>query len=564
MLAAVGALIGVSLAAELTSYARPDIGFLLDAAARVLDGAKLYVDVVEINPPLIVALNLPAVLVARVLDVSPILVYRLGFAAILLASLALAGRYLRWVAPRDVGLRHVGLVLFAFTLFPLSAQDFGQREHLLLAVIVPYVLLNAVRASGRTIPLAEALVIGLATAVGFALKPHFLPLWIGVEAYIRRLAGRSRRQLFPETVAIGLGLVIYGVAVLTVTPDYLRLVALAAGAYNHFLYDPFFHLLVTGRGAVLVWLALLAFGALRREARNVVLWDLLAIAVLTCFLGGAAQQKGLRYHFYPSFGLAVVLLGLVTVDSRSPLRNGVQRIYRVVASAATLTTIVVVALQNVAQVTRLGADEETKRFEQLVALVRARSDGGLLFVMSYHIGSAYPLVNYSGVRSASRFPQLWMLAAAYLDDLKAARPLRYHRPNEMSPAERYLNQAVLADFEAHDPTLLLVLRHGRDLPVNGYRRLDYVRYFSRDLHMADMLARYQRVADIGDYTLYERLAAGQVRTGSPPAIAPGTQDVIRTDRESMQLKLQDPTLLVAVLVFAAALVLAVRRERAGM
>jgi hypothetical protein len=62
-------LLGFSLAAEFTSYARPDTGFLLDAAARVLDGARLYVDVVEINPPLIIALNMVAVLFARLLDI---------------------------------------------------------------------------------------------------------------------------------------------------------------------------------------------------------------------------------------------------------------------------------------------------------------------------------------------------------------------------------------------------------------------------------------------------------------------------------------------------------------
>ena len=39
-----------------------------------MDGARLYVDVVEINPPLIVALNLPAVLLARAVGASEILV----------------------------------------------------------------------------------------------------------------------------------------------------------------------------------------------------------------------------------------------------------------------------------------------------------------------------------------------------------------------------------------------------------------------------------------------------------------------------------------------------------
>ena len=66
-----------------------------------------------------------------------------------------------------------------------------------------------------------------------------------------------------------------------------------------------------------------------------------------------------------------------------------------------------------------------------------------VFVMSYHIESAYPLINYSGGRSASRFPHLWILAAEYLDALKSQEPLRYRDRSEMTPRERYLNRAVL-------------------------------------------------------------------------------------------------------------------------
>jgi hypothetical protein len=66
----------VGAGAELATVARSDIAFLLYAAERVLDGARLYVDIVEINPPLIVALNLPAVLLARAIGVSDIPMYR--------------------------------------------------------------------------------------------------------------------------------------------------------------------------------------------------------------------------------------------------------------------------------------------------------------------------------------------------------------------------------------------------------------------------------------------------------------------------------------------------------
>lgn len=568
LFAVLGALVAVSLAAELTSYARPDIGFLLDAAGRVLDGAKLYVDIVEINPPLIVALNLPAVLLARAFDLSPILVYRLGFAVVLLGSLGLTARRLRTVLPDDVGLRQLLLLLVAFALFPLSAQDFGQREHLLLAVATPYLLLGAARALGRPVDWREALALGLLAGIGFALKPHFLLLWIAVEAYLRFAPGRPRPAwgLSPESVGISLVLVTYGAAIFTLTPDYLRLIRLVAGAYSQFLHDSFLHLLVTGPGAALSLLALLAFVALRRRAGHPELWHLLALGVLACFLSGAAQQKGLRYHFYPSFALGLVMLGLVTADARAPLQRSVQRIYRAIALAVVIAAVVVVTVQNVAQVAGLGRNDEQARFRELVQLVHTHASAPRdhLYVMSYHIGSTYPLVNYSGVPSASRFPQLWILAAEYLNDLKADRPLRYHTPAEMSPSERYLNQAVLADLERQSPKLLIVLRHARDLPVNGYRRLNYLAYFGRDPRVAAILDRYQWIADVGDYAVYERVSDGQPRTGPPPAAAPGTRDVIRTDREGLHLRLQDPTFLLAIITFAFALGVAVRRERSGM
>ena len=110
--------------------------------------------------------------------------------------------------------------------------------------------------------------------------------------------------------------------------------------------------------------------------------------------------------------------------------------------------------------------------EQAGAFVRQEAAGGNIFVFSYHIGSTYPLVNYARVQSASRFPQLWILAAEYMDRLHAPGPLVYRRYSEMTPAERYLNEAVLEDLERGRPRLLLVLRNARDHPTNGYRRIE--------------------------------------------------------------------------------------------
>jgi hypothetical protein len=444
-------LLGIGLAAESRSYARPDTGILLDAAARVLDGAHLYVDVVEINPPLIIALNMVAVLSARLLDISDILAYRLWIAAALLGTLVLAGWLLRRLFPGDIVVRRIFVLLLAFALFPLAGQDFGEREHLVLALLVPYLLLATARRLGRDVARLPAIGIGALAGLAFALKPHFLLLWLVVEGFV--LWGRrvSPRGILPETLTIAALLASYVVALLALTPQYLDLVRLLAGPYSRFLYESFLSVLVTGPGAVLALFALLAFAALRPHARHPQLWQSVALATAACLVAGAAQQKGLRYHLYPSFALGTVLLGLMAWDTVRPLRNRVRLVYRWIAVSVLAAMVIVVCVQNEAVELGTGQDGDRDQFEELVRLVRSRAAGEGVFVMSYHLRSAYPLINYSGARSASRFPHLWILAAEYMDELRSSVPLRYHDEREMSAVERYLNQAVRDDLREHRP-----------------------------------------------------------------------------------------------------------------
>ena len=535
------------------SYARPDTGFLLDAAGRVLDGSRLYVDVVEINPPLVVGLNALAVLCSKALGASDIVVYRVGVAVMLLISLVLSTQWLRRLMPGDIRLQRAGVLVLAFVLFALPRQDYGEREHLVLALLLPYLFLVATRTIGNRIATYQGLWPGLAAGCAFALKPHFLVVWLGVEAWLRGSRRVRLGALLPETVGIAGVLLLYLLLIMLLTPEYFGVVRLLAGPYSRFLYDPWWHVLVAGPGAMLALFALLTFLALRDQAHHQALWVSMALSTATCLLAGAAQQKGLSYHLYPATGLATTLLGLIVLDTTPSVGSRVRQLYRTVAVAVFAAGIAVVSLDRVVAATGRSADSDQPQFERLVRLVRARAVNSGVFVMSYHIRSSYPLINYSGARSASRFPHLWILGSEYLDQLKQDRPLRYHDPSEMSPSERYLNKAVLEDLERR-PKLLLVLRPARDLPINGYRRLDYVAYFSRVPEIAKILQQYQLVADAGDYLVYERIPPLAQRTDPAPTARPGTQDVVVTREAGASLRLGDPGLLIAILTFLGSFV----------
>jgi hypothetical protein len=463
--------------------------------------------------------------------------------------------------PGDRRLRRTFLLLAVFILFPLAGQDFGEREHFLLALLLPYLLLVTARSSSRPVPTAAAVGVALLAGLGFALKPHFLIVWVLVTLSLAgRRSGNARAPL-PDAVAIAALLAVYALAVVIWTPQYFGLVRLLAGPYNRFLHDPFFHVLFTGPGAVLAIFALLAFAALRPRARHPELWTAVALGTLGCLLAGAIQQKGLRYHFYPSFALGLLLLGLITMDAAVRGLSRLQAVYRWLSAGVAGAALAVVVLQNAAVAMGTGRDSDREQFDQLVEIVRNRAKGGSVFVMSYHLRSAYPLLTYSGASSASRFPHLWLLASEYLPELADSAPLRYHTWAEMGPAERFLNRAVLEDMVTRRPKLLVVFRNARDVPANGLRRLDYLAYFGRDPAMAEVLREYQLVSELGDYRVYERLAPGSERIAPPPAAEAGDKDVIQVQEQGVHLRLADPTLLVATLAFLGSLLLILLLDR---
>ncbi len=553
--AAIFACIALTLAGQLNRSAPPDMAFLLYAAGRLLDGATLYHDVVEINPPLVIWLNVPIELLARTIHVSEFVVYRLVTVAVVGGLFGFSYQLLRWyVLPDQPAYGRYLLLLLCFALFPLAGDDFGQREHFVLALLTPYILLVAAQRRGAALRgvaphRSERVVIGVLAGAALALKPHFAPAWLAL-VFFQPARGRWRRA--PEVTWTLVFLSVYAAIVLLVAPEFLTMALELGPAYLQYIREPWYSLLVLAPGAPLVFVTLLAAIALRRFSRDPILWALLATEVVACYVGGIAQQKGLRYHFYPSFALAFVLLGLVAADAPAAAERLSQRLYGRVARVLAATVVLVVLGRDLVDIAGGSPADRRARAEldDLVGFVRARAEGRPVGVLSYHIAAAFPLVNYAGVRLASRFPHLWLLPVSYEDSLDAGGALAYRAPAEMQPPERYLWDAVREDLTESQPNIILVLRPARDIARNGLRRLHYIQYFGRDPELAALFRRYQLVAEKGEYDVYQKLANGARRVGPTPSAAPGTLDVLRPQLREVRIQILEPGFLIGLVVFA--------------
>ncbi|HEU5041745.1 MAG TPA: hypothetical protein VFT84_13025, partial [Gemmatimonadales bacterium] len=296
--------------------ALPDVAWLLYMAERLRAGARLYVDLVEVNPPLIVWLNVPAVTLAALLGCSPVLVYRCLVLATAVASCALCARVLAEVKePSDPDGRRVLLLLVAMAVAVLAGPDFGEREHLLLLLALPYVFLVAARLEARPVGGGLAWLVGLAAGLGIALKPYFVLLPLTLEAAL--LLGKPRRPVRPETLGIGIVIGTYLAAVQVWAGPYWRIASTLGKVYYEFLQEPVLVTAVAGHGAGLVLFALLAYGTLREPGRNPPLLRVLFLATLAWYGSAVIQRKGWRYHFYPAMSTAFLLLGLLALQARA-------------------------------------------------------------------------------------------------------------------------------------------------------------------------------------------------------------------------------------------------------
>ncbi len=470
-----------------------DCAWYLDVAARVLDGQRLYVDVVDLNPPLVVWANCIPVLLARATGVSVVLAFQLCVLVLLGLCAWLTIRALRRSAERAATLLPMPALL-AFALVVVPGTSFGQRDPLAFAMLLPYAALVGTRANAAP-RFAEALAIGLLAGLAVALKP-----FVGFAVLL--LVGTSLRRLWtPENLALTATLAAYAVHIVWLPSDMragffatLQLAQQSYGAYEASLTG-----LLRDRDV----LAAAGLGVLCAAAfvsRRVCRSDV-AVAFCLLQLGLVAsafwQQKGWHYHFAPAIGAAAVaipvaavtLAGAAATADAFAIRFGIPLVLALAGSIRTA--------EHVLHRDADGRVRVTGEFGELTPAVRVLdelSNGGPVLVLDTSLWPHYPMLLYAGLASTSRHGCLWMLPHVYgggraereasdeAGDAAADRAprdaaFRYHAPDERPPQEQGVLDELRADWDRRPPSLVVV----RDAPtVFRDRRFDFVAWLRGD------------------------------------------------------------------------------------
>lgn len=476
------AVFGLALALREVTTANTDVSWGLTMAEKWLDGARLYIDLIEVNPPATVFLYVAPVALARALGLAPeTMVDILVFLAIGV-SLWLSQFTLRRGEVIDDGEAAPLLTIAAAALAILPARNFGEREHIALILFLPCLSVAAVRARGATPGTAMIVAAGIAGGLMAAIKPHFAAAMVFTAA-AAALSARSWRPIFAIENWIAAALLAgYAAFVVIVYPQFIsEMMPLLLAVYVP-VKAPLGKLLVffatpiwVSALALIVWLK--GFTALRAP------FSLLLAASAGFAVSYYVQQKGWSYHAYPMLALALMAVVLAFID----------RWHRGTAEGARPARLASAATGALIAGTTYLWMSFAVDCSALAAPIRAMVPHPKMLALTADLAYGHPLVRQVGGTWVGRVSAQWITAGVMI---------RRHE-TRLDPAtdarlEAYLrrDRAMLTEDIARNRPDIIVVQ-----PMQGF---DWLAWAKADPQLAAELARYRPAATVNKVLILRR------------------------------------------------------------
>jgi hypothetical protein len=374
-----------------------DVSWLITVSEKVLEGSRLYVDLIENNPPASVLFYLPPVALARVVGLAPevmvdAFVFFSATASLLITSRILSrGQLLEGVDGWTFA------TVTAILLLILPSRTFGQREHIAVIVLLPALAAYLGRAQ-KVIPNgATTFAAGVGIGIALCIKPYFA-FAIGLIAAAAAWHARSWRSLFAVEHWIAACIVaIYGASICLLYPEFISdifpLVQTVYVPHRRDLWVTLTH------GSMFLWLASVFLIAWRKQgALFAPRFTVLLTASFGFALAYVVQGKGWPYHTYPMLALAFLALGILLCerDGSAVEDHMSENSLGIFAAALTLFAVGFYAMG-------LAVD-----FTPLAEIIRRQGAQPKMLSMAADIGVGHPLVRQVGGKWVQRVPCLWI------------------------------------------------------------------------------------------------------------------------------------------------------------
>jgi hypothetical protein len=284
-----------------------DVSTLLLETQKLLNGGNYVDDFFTPNPPMIMYLYTIPVVLAKLSHLS--FIYIFPFYIFLLATISFVISYqltttIFLTQDRLQAYVFMCAILVIFLIVPL--YELGQRDHLLVVMTMPYLLITTCRLENKPIDKKLAVFIGLFASTAIAFKPQFLVLPLLIESYYLFTKRNWLACIKPETIAMLAWLITYVIIVSMTHPEYFKIII-------PYLLQNYYHsadhrtLILYGGMINYCYAALCLHIVLNKLNKYKQLGTILALALVAFILTFVTQLFSQFYHQVPSISLAILL-----------------------------------------------------------------------------------------------------------------------------------------------------------------------------------------------------------------------------------------------------------------
>jgi hypothetical protein len=484
-----------------------DQAWYLCAAQRVLSGARIYgPQIVETNPPLIIWFSTIPVFLGRLLHLDPIPMLKLTVLAAIFVSLLWSGRILRAAGLAQsllLSFIAIGSVLSA-EIF-LHAYDLGQREHLLVILLLPYVL-SAVFADKLRLSFAELCALGLVAGIAVCFKPQQVLILIALEIFLAAWTRSLRRLANPAVLSAILAILTYILLVRLAIPQYFTTV-IPLLRETYWAYGPFTIWQMIKREPLFdaFFVATLLLFVWRRHRLR---YAVTTGAFLACSLGGAIayciQRVGSPYQAFPQITfllLAVLWLGIGLLPTS--IASGWKPNPVFAVSSAVVVLMFVPLLILAARVPASAGPYQAKILAQYPPQTP-------IYIFSDYVWDGFPYVLKDHLVWASRFPCLWMLSAIVQNERAETggpAPAKILPPEVVKRLADLQRAQTVEDFQRWKPVVVIVRRCGPSTPCVFLGRINFdpIPWFLKSPAFSAEWSHYRLQSSHGAFDVYTRV-----------------------------------------------------------
>jgi putative flippase GtrA len=459
-----------------------DVAWYLFATRDWLAGARLYEDLVEVNPPLAFYLTVPSLLIADATGINDMQGHYVAVALLLACSLIWSARVLREAFPFSPRQRAIFLAAAGLAVLLPALNGLGQREQVMVLCFLPWALREA--APRPPTPVQTLASAGFA-AVGMCLKPHFVVLPLAV-TLLNCFEARSLRPVLSlsNRVFLAVGIAYVGF-VWAMHPAYLTdILPMAVEVYG--AYGKPLGQMISGIAFPLAFVVLWVVICLRSQKpdRPAVVFLVLAAGGLATYL---LQGTGFSYHKVPFIAFSAMAAGLV-------LLGGTRNPAPTVAAACVIASAAWVGLHK--------GFYRNNALTEIQAIVAKPDDVRSLMTLSSHVYTGPPIAMALGADWASTYPADWLVPGA-LNRLRRTDCTTEAETCTRLEAIAARNRAAnMADLAQYQPDLLIVDRSSGNFDEEGF---DWLAFMDGDPGWAPVFANYRPLVESDRFLYFLRI-----------------------------------------------------------